>query len=896
MSSLSAFVVPFTASIPSQPAPRRAVRGFEAKSSGGPSLGVAGITAFVAHRLVTQGRRAQRSQPPDAEAPRLTTRKKSDPQNVTLLDIGTVYSVKEDLSKPSITAADSQPKQEKFIVQRRADVKDPQELINEVAADMQDMDEDFLKNLLEMTEVQRADHIAVPSGARKGPPNFRKVQKTGLNSEELTRKAFVLMEAGEINEAKEHLDRASRVASAFERLNQEFEIIRKKQYAYQRKDETQVVLELQRELHRDDFDMIFGAKAKLASCACQRALGYEHFNAANAKTLRNRPLVCSASHGLRHGARPWMLAKRLEFEVCITDAGPVGLVLSGRPLTVESVHPEAPLAVHSVEVGSILLSANDINADPLSRQELVSLLRQRPLHLRFRKSSAASWPRSPRPEQSERMIRFEVEVTTSSKVIGLVPDNWPPNPVFVAAVVPGSLMEKEGVQVGDQLCGVNARMVRSFDADGLALELRKRPSILTFQRELKTERSESPGPLKMLDLTFGPQQGMLGIVPETWPPGPVLLGAVVPGSAAALGGARSGDVLLLVNDMQAALLSSDELSAVLRRRPLSVRFLRGAGAAASVNELLLQALTGPDELLQSQEARSSPSGRSRSPAEVLERMAQLPQLDHEDRSRSASPGPAPVPRLQENGRQSPPPRSEASRWRRGSLLGPDSQAQSEASGTQQHFPPQATATRRTAAVEPIAAGGSAAATSPAPAAPAKQAHQTAPATAATSPAAAASATATAEAAEPAVPAASDSTAVPALTTASDTASAATSPAAAASATATAEAAAPADSSALATMASDAASAATSPAAAASATATAEAAAPAASSASATMASDAASATTSPAAAASAAATAEAATPAGQAATEASDVTAPPAATAPPDATTTEGASMPQLPQ
>ncbi|CAJ1419400.1 unnamed protein product [Effrenium voratum] len=345
------------------------------------------------------------------------------------------------------------------------------------------------------------------------------------------------MEAGEINEAKEHLDRASRVASAFERLNQEFEIIRKKQYAYQRKDETQVVLELQRELHRDDFDMIFGAKAKLA-----RFIGL------------------------------WFAALHMACAmVCITDAGPVGLVLSGRPLTVESVHPEAPLAVHSVEVGSILLSANDINVDPLSRQELVSLLRQRPLHLRFRKSSAASWPRSPRPEQSERMIRFEVEVTTSSKVIGLVPDNWPPNPVFVAAVVPGSLMEKEGVQVGDQLCGVNARMVRSFDADGLALELRKRPSILTFQRELKTERSESPGPLKMLDLTFGPQQGMLGIVPETWPPGPVLLGAVVPGSAAALGGARSGDVLLLVNDMQAALLSSDELSAVLRRRPLSVR-------------------------------------------------------------------------------------------------------------------------------------------------------------------------------------------------------------------------------------------------------------------------------------------------------------------------------------
>lgn len=155
-----------------------------------------------------------------------------------MLDMGTAYTVKEDLNKPTITTASGH--EEKITVRKRENVKDPKELISEVAAEAPDMDEDFLKDLLEMTAVERADLI-----------------------EELTRKAFVLMEAGEIPEAKQHLDRASRIAGAFDRLNQEFEIIREKKSA-QRRDETQVVLELQKELDKEDFNMIFGAKAKLA--------------------------------------------------------------------------------------------------------------------------------------------------------------------------------------------------------------------------------------------------------------------------------------------------------------------------------------------------------------------------------------------------------------------------------------------------------------------------------------------------------------------------------------------------------------------------------------------------------------------------------------------------------
>mmetsp|Transcript_100555 Transcript_100555/g.139753 ORF Transcript_100555/g.139753 Transcript_100555/m.139753 type:complete len:256 (-) Transcript_100555:29-796(-) len=226
-------------------APREARRQVESLRRG--SFRYAGPTLPTLALLCLAGRKTARrsatsdpkSQPADAEQRQLTTRKKSDPQNITMLDMGTGYTVKQDLNKPLISASGS--KKDKVTVRRRENVKDPEELMKEVAAESEDMDEDFLKDLLEMTEVQRADLI-----------------------EELTRKAFVLMDAGEIAEAKQHLDRASRIADAFDRLNQEFEIIREKRSTGQRKDETQVVLELQKELDKEDFNMIFGARAKFS--------------------------------------------------------------------------------------------------------------------------------------------------------------------------------------------------------------------------------------------------------------------------------------------------------------------------------------------------------------------------------------------------------------------------------------------------------------------------------------------------------------------------------------------------------------------------------------------------------------------------------------------------------
>ena len=79
-----------------------------------------------------------------------------------------------------------------------------------------------------------------------------------------------------------------------------------------------------------------------------------------------------------------------------------------------------------------------------------------------------------------------------SAIQGLVPETWPPQAVFLAAAVPGSLAPRfgheassasliayiasliaslcaslqaarRGVRRGDELCGVNGRLVRSFE-------------------------------------------------------------------------------------------------------------------------------------------------------------------------------------------------------------------------------------------------------------------------------------------------------------------------------------------------------------------------------------------------------------------------------------------------
>lgn len=106
-------------------------------------------------------------------------------------------------------------------------------------------DDEELQLLLKLTPVERADII-----------------------DEISRKAFVLMEAGEIKEAREHLDRVTRIGAAFQRLDEVQNPGREKKEepppgekkkAYS-EGEDAVLNGIRKELHKEDFLDLFAGR------------------------------------------------------------------------------------------------------------------------------------------------------------------------------------------------------------------------------------------------------------------------------------------------------------------------------------------------------------------------------------------------------------------------------------------------------------------------------------------------------------------------------------------------------------------------------------------------------------------------------------------------------------
>ncbi|CAJ1407922.1 unnamed protein product [Effrenium voratum] len=166
-------------------------------------------------------------------------------------------------------------------------------------------------------------------------------------------------------------------------------------------------------------------------------------------------------------------------------------------------------------------------------------------------------------------MEFEVEVSAEGRVLGLVPEAWPPGPVRVAAVLANSVAAENDIRVGDELAMVNGLFVSSLDHHSLARELSNRPLRLLLQRHAQ------PDGCMIIDVRAGPDDGAIGFFPKNWPPGPVVVGAVLPSNLAARNGVQEGDLLWLVEGKQAALMSSADLTKSLSQRPLSLRFLRG---------------------------------------------------------------------------------------------------------------------------------------------------------------------------------------------------------------------------------------------------------------------------------------------------------------------------------
>merc|ERR1712008_209960 len=105
---------------------------------------------------------------------------------------------------------------------------------------------ELLSRLMEMSEIERADLI-----------------------DQLTRKAFVLMEAGKVKYATKQLEQVSRIGAAFQHLMQEQDGPAKQHQQtdieyLKLKSEPEILMKMRADLHPEDFVCVFGHKARWA--------------------------------------------------------------------------------------------------------------------------------------------------------------------------------------------------------------------------------------------------------------------------------------------------------------------------------------------------------------------------------------------------------------------------------------------------------------------------------------------------------------------------------------------------------------------------------------------------------------------------------------------------------
>lgn len=304
----------------------------------------------------------------------------------------------------------------------------------------------------------------------------------------------------------------------------------------------------------------------------------------------------------------------------VTEDGPVGLALEGippQPLVVVAVHPYAPAVVRRVQVGSQLMAVNGVPVQTMSRRELCAALRPRPLRLHIQRDNPLPAPNRIPPRGDEPLLHkrrmsaksvrtaipYEVEAAVGSGVLGLVPSGQPPDAVRVASVFAGSLAEAQGVQVGDELMAISGRSVKTLPCTEINTMLGERPLILRLLRPIPLPgeaegdgRALEPAGLGVYERTFSGEGHVMGIIPSSWPPGPVTISGVVQGSAAAASGVRVGDSLLQVDGERVAFMSKHELTLALRRRPVLLQLMRGPGQVAALNGMVLEHLTWDAEI------------------------------------------------------------------------------------------------------------------------------------------------------------------------------------------------------------------------------------------------------------------------------------------------------------
>lgn len=221
---------------------------------------------------------------------------------------------------------------------------------------------------------------------------------------------------------------------------------------------------------------------------------------------------------------------------------------------------------------------------------------------------------------------YDVYIRQEDGPLGIVLDGFPPHPVRVDSVdfyrAPAGVKD---VRPGDTLVAIDAVDVQSYPAGELAYLLQQRPLLLQLLRQTKgppadtalpnpqvpelppylqltpdsrgvvvsaSERASTVMREDMVKKQDGPLfyevrayvgEKLLGIIPGSWPPDPVVIESVLPDSVAIQQGVLAGDVVQSVNGEQVVGMKRSQLVTALRKRPLVLVLERpGHGKSAVV--------------------------------------------------------------------------------------------------------------------------------------------------------------------------------------------------------------------------------------------------------------------------------------------------------------------------
>lgn len=237
-----------------------------------------------------------------------------------------------------------------------------------------------------------------------------------------------------------------------------------------------------------------------------------------------------------------------------------------------------------VRLGDVVFAINGMSTSGMSAAAVREALRDRPLLVGFGRQTTDVVEDST-CAQLAQFDDFEVFTKSTSEAMGIVPSDlggtW-----VVGEVITDGVAAARGVQAGDELLAAGGRSLMSSKMTATALHgfLETGPVAVRLRR--KRAELHDIGSRSVLQLPRRPAVGryqvflgaadkLLGIVPDAWPPGPVLVRDVAAGSPAHALGVRPGDALLMVAGRQAATMSRAEFVVSLSKRPVTIHFATG---------------------------------------------------------------------------------------------------------------------------------------------------------------------------------------------------------------------------------------------------------------------------------------------------------------------------------